>query len=244
MIAAYLLPGWAMSTQVWQPLQQRLTFETKALDLPGFGARTNETCPNQLSDLAADLMYRIPEPALLIGWSLGGMTALRAALDFPERVAGLIVLCGTPKFVQSEDWPWGTNLDFFSGFCDMLEQDYQRGLRRFLLLQAGARDEARQITRDLDLLTADTPAPSAASLQAGLEVLAKADLCDEVPALSVPSLFISGKLDRICHPQASQWLAQNSGGELACLRSGHAPLLSHTSEVADLLNHFAAGLRT
>ncbi len=49
--------------------------------------------------------------ALWLGWSLGGLVALRAALDYPANVRGLVMIASSPRFVSAPDWPHGVAAD-------------------------------------------------------------------------------------------------------------------------------------
>ena len=63
----------------------------------GDGAR--RTAPRYLGKwLAAFLRETCDEPAVLVGNSLGGRTALQAALDAPDAVRGLVLLCPAVAF--------------------------------------------------------------------------------------------------------------------------------------------------
>ncbi|HEY2297376.1 MAG TPA: alpha/beta fold hydrolase [Jatrophihabitans sp.] len=82
------------------PLARR--YRVLAPDLPGHGgteARTSAHAPAYLGRwLGAFLRKTCDRPAVLIGNSLGGRTALQAALDAPEAVSGLVLLCPAVAF--------------------------------------------------------------------------------------------------------------------------------------------------
>src|SRR5690606_40237197 len=59
---------------------------------------------SDLEDAVARIADRVPR-AIWLGWSLGGLVALHAALDRPAQVRGLAMLCATPRFVAAPDWP-------------------------------------------------------------------------------------------------------------------------------------------
>lgn len=65
------------------------------LDVPGFGHRSTAGCSAALDDVAATVaawLRQVPvAPVLLVGHSTGAQAALRAALDVPELVAGLVL---------------------------------------------------------------------------------------------------------------------------------------------------------
>lgn len=234
-----LVPGWAMSASLFSPLRTALRRPSRALDLPGFGSRLNETCPARLAALA-DSLHGPAEPTVYLGWSLGGLACLQLALQRPERVKALIILCSTPRFLADPQWPAGATLENFSRFRDAFQQDWQQAVRRFLLMQTGKNaGNSAAVRRLVEDLAGNLPKPEDHNLDNGLEVLAHADLRDSLAQLDVPVLLIGGQRDRVCHPDATEFMANNiPGSRLHTLNSGHLPHLSHTHELAALVDDF------
>jgi pimeloyl-[acyl-carrier protein] methyl ester esterase len=100
-----LLHGWAMSSAVWTCLLPALAehYRLELIDLPGHGR--NAGLAMEGIEGCVDYLDRIlPESAHLLGWSLGGLIALRFAQRLPDRVAGLSLVASSPCFVGKEDW--------------------------------------------------------------------------------------------------------------------------------------------
>ncbi len=95
-----LLHGWASSSRMWSPLVAGLSDRMRfwALDLYGFGdsprpAANQPVDIRQHRTMIADFCEQHKlYPRLVIGHSMGGMLALRLALDCPERVERLMLL--------------------------------------------------------------------------------------------------------------------------------------------------------
>jgi pimeloyl-ACP methyl ester carboxylesterase len=87
---------------------QRAGHDVVAYDARGHGASDPAPSPEayDYADLAADLIDVLDaagfERAVLAGASMGAHTAVRVALEHPERVAGLVVV--TPAY-DPESWP-------------------------------------------------------------------------------------------------------------------------------------------
>ncbi|MCW2994906.1 MAG: alpha/beta hydrolase [Conexibacter sp.] len=87
---------------------QRAGHDVLAYDARGHGASDPAPSPEAYTyaDLAGDLLRVMDEAgmerAVLAGASMGAHTAVRVALEHPERVAGLVVV--TPAY-DPEDWP-------------------------------------------------------------------------------------------------------------------------------------------
>ena len=103
-----LVHGWGMNARVFDALSDLLAddFDVHALDLPGHGGRA-ALAENTLRTWADDLAQQLPDHATLLGWSLGGQVAMRAALDQPHHITRLVLLATTPRFVMAKDWDRG-----------------------------------------------------------------------------------------------------------------------------------------
>lgn len=78
------------------------SYRVLAPDLPGHGGTQATASPHAAAYLgkwlSAFLRATSADPAVLVGNSLGGRTALQAALDSPESVRGLVLLCPAVAF--------------------------------------------------------------------------------------------------------------------------------------------------
>jgi pimeloyl-ACP methyl ester carboxylesterase len=67
-------------------------FHVSGIDLLGHGSAEKPHDPAAYGDLPAYLLGELPaEPAIVVAFSLGALTALRAALRSPDRFAGLVL---------------------------------------------------------------------------------------------------------------------------------------------------------
>ena len=96
-----LLHGWAMHGGVFAPLVARLAdrFELHVVDLPGHGRSRDSAVALEPDAVVDAIAARVPV-APWLGWSLGGMFALRAAATRPARVPALVMVCSAPRFVR------------------------------------------------------------------------------------------------------------------------------------------------
>ena len=232
-----MLHGWGYHAGVWKSVEEAANknteVRTSAIDMPGYGSLASSLFPETLDALAENLLQRAPQRAIWVGWSLGGLAAMRAAVLAPDRIKALLLICTTPKFVSSADWSWGMDVDQFQNFVDGLMQEYGENLTRFMLLQTGGSDQARKLINPIRETLASAPTPSLQSLLNGLELLRTTDLREELKQLQIPVHIISGQKDCVCFPEASEWIAANAGGSLTEYQCAHFPVLSHPSEVAD-----------
>ncbi len=239
-----LLHGWAMHGGIFAPLVQALRAQRTLylVDLPGHGHSRDAGVPLALDACAQAVLDAVPV-APWCGWSLGGLVALRAASLQPTRVPALAMVCATPKFVRSDDWPHGMPVQVFSEFAQSLAQDWQGTVERFIALEAFGSDHMREELRLLREAVLARGAPAPQVLAAGLRVLQDGDLRAALPTLSMPSLWLAGRRDRLVNPAALQVAAalapQARYVEVA--HAGHAPFLTHADAVATALRDFLDG---
>jgi pimeloyl-[acyl-carrier protein] methyl ester esterase len=242
--ALVLLHGWAMHAGIFEPLVQRLQheFELHLVDLPGHGRSREAGLPLALASAAKAVAAVVPERALWLGWSLGGLVALQAAATSPARVRGLVMIAASPRFVRSEDWPQGMDASVFHAFATELDRDYRGTVDRFLMLEAQGSDHMREEIRLLRAEVFSHGEPTTQVLCDGLGLLEHSDLRASLSGLAAPSLWIAGRRDRLVSPAAMQAAAaqapQASFHQVGS--GGHAPFLTHADDVAAAIVDFAA----
>jgi len=237
-----LVHGWGMNAHVFDALAELLAtdFEVRALDLPGHGGR-DALAENTLQTWADDLARQLPEGTTLLGWSLGGQVAMRAALDHPHKITRLVLLASTPKFVAAEDWQLGMALADLQDFGSALMADPQATLLRFLSLQTRGMADQKICLQQLRQTLLAAPQGANEALSSGLAILRETDLRPEMARLTQPTLILHGALDTLTPPAAGAWLADTLpvAQHIELLRAAHAPHLSHREEVAAAISRFA-----
>lgn len=244
-----LLHGWAMHGGVFAPLVERLAddFTLHVVDLPGHGHSAGAALPLAPGPVVDELAARLP-PALWLGWSLGGLFALQAALARTPAVRGVALLCSSPRFVRDAagegGWRYGMSPEIFDDFAAGLRQDWRGTLERFIALEAFGSDHAKEELRALRDALFARGEPAAGVLADGLRLLQQADLRAALPGLPVPSLWLAGRRDRVVDPRAMREaaaLAPRARFEQV-EHAGHAPFLTHADQVAAAVITFADGL--
>jgi pimeloyl-[acyl-carrier protein] methyl ester esterase len=242
--AVALVHGWGMNPAVWDPLAAELPgLRLTALALPGHGDDRDDASEATLAQWAHQLLERAPAHAVWVGWSLGGLVALRAALLQPERVRALLLVAATPRFRGGADWPAGLAPELIDGFVAELERHPEATLQRFLALQVLGAQRSRGVLRTLEALVQSRPRPSLSALRTGLGILRDADLRAELPRLRVPSHWIWGGGDRIvavAQAEAVQHLLPGAGME-QLPGAGHAIPLTRPGALAAMVERVTAG---
>jgi pimeloyl-ACP methyl ester esterase len=239
------LHGWAMAGNLLAPLAERLGAGRRVLtvDLRGHGASApaaTATLDDHAGDLAEVLEGRGLEGAVVVAWSLGAQVAIHAFPALRPRLAGLVLLAGTPRFTVTEGWSHGLAARQVDVLARRFERDPVRTRTRFLsdLLTPPERDALGD--GGLAALDGATPAPDPAAALAGLDILAHADLRPTLSRIDRPLLLVHGAADPICPPGASEAMRDAiPGAELLLLPgAGHAPFLTREGEVAAAIAGF------
>jgi pimeloyl-[acyl-carrier protein] methyl ester esterase len=239
--ALVLIHGWAMHGGLFTPLVDRLAGRCTLhlVDLPGHGHAREDETPLVPEAIAPELVARIPD-AVWLGWSLGGQFALRAALDHPRYVRGLIMIASSPRFVVGEDWPYGVGAQLFRDFGDALGKDFRGTLEGFLALEALGSAHAQEELRSLRVQAFERGEPAPRALLEGLQLLDRLDVRDELSMLRVPSLWLSGRRDRLVPAGAMPAAAALApcARSVAIAHAGHAPFLGAADEVVREIEAF------
>ena len=239
-----LLHGWAMHAGIFAPLTERLAthFRLHLVDLPGHGYSRDDRHSLDPARCAAALAARLPR-AIWVGWSLGGLVALQAALLPDSPLRGLVLIASSPRFVAQADWPHGVKLEVFEAFDSGLRNDYRATIERFLALEALGSAHTQACLHELRTHVFERGEPALPALAQGMRVLETTDLRARLRELKVSSLWLAGRRDRLVPAAAMRWGAQQSPqGHFVEFASGHAPFIGHASKVADAITTFATGL--
>lgn len=231
-----IVHGWGMNAHLFDDWSDELAqyFQVNLIDLPGHGLNHEEVLSLDLDELAEEACD-VPKGHWL-GWSMGGLLALNLALKKPEQMDSLVMLCATPCFVKREHWPFGTDAKVLEQFAANLQQDIKQTIQTFLALEVMGVDDERSQLRVLKQKVFERPLPSKQALTDGLQLLKQADLTSQLKNLTLPSLWISGRRDRLVLPQAMQQAAEICHGKYHMHRdSGHAPFIRQADVLTEIL---------
>ncbi len=239
-----LLHGWGLNGSVFEPLATALAthFRVQTLDLPGHGRSPWSKGAADLEGLARTVAAHLPEHCSLLGWSLGGLAAVRIATLYPARVPQLVLIATGACGARRRDWPHGADEALLAGLALRLGRDWRATLQEFLGLAVRRDENSLATLRELRRCVAEHAAPGSAALAAGLAILRGADLRPELPAIRARTLVIAGEYDRLTPPAAAAALAALVPGARLeqVARTAHAPFLSRPEQVVTLIRDFLA----
>lgn len=240
-----LLHGWGMHAGFFTPLLPALAprYRVHAVDLPGHGhSRAHAAADMDAMVAALRMRFAADGPALVLGWSFGGLLALHWAIAASAEVRALVLVAATPRFVQSADWPHGMEEETLRRFGDELAIGYRPTLQRFVALQLAGSDAARATLAAMrqDLFARGEPAREA--LAAGLDMLRTTDVRAALGSVRQPTLVVAGERDTLTPPGAALALAAAMPNARAVVIPGaaHVPFLSHRDAFVAALEAFDA----
>jgi pimeloyl-[acyl-carrier protein] methyl ester esterase len=236
-----LLHGWGLNGAVWNGVRAALAerFTLHIVDLPGHGRSPGAPVSTRDAFVAA-IAHALPPRFHVLGWSLGGHTALALAATMPQRVHKLITVCCTPRFVEGDGWAYGKPPAVLESFVAKLNDNYSATIRNFLALQALNQMHMRDTIRELQAAVSAVGEPAREALANSLDILRVSDLRSAIPHIQHPTLVIQGSHDALTQPKAAEWLAANLPNATHCPMpsAAHAPFLSHRDEFLEHVTRF------
>jgi len=245
-IPVLFLHGWMMSRRVWsfqEPLS--VLFRVITMELRGHGDSLEsefsyDNCINDISELLAHLDI---EHVVIVGWSMGAQIAIRFSSVTSSKVAGMILVGGTPCFCKQGDYGFGVPQAEVRSMALRLKRDYRSTAGEFFkaMFSDGEISKTDMITIARRTIGRLPDCPVAVS---ALKALTDSDLRDLLPGISVPVLLVHGTEDSICPPGASEYMASIiPEARLELIKDrGHAPFLSCPERFNSMLTGFVKSL--
>lgn len=238
-----LIHGLADDHRAWRRVAGELMLDHRVIlyDLRGHGGSSLGTPDGRLAQLGGDLLALCDalslERCVLAGFSLGGTIAMRAAIDAPERVAGLALVATSSRVGRAaQEW--------YLERAAMVEQ-HDPGLRDTLDRDTADVYRARpgETTAGLHIRRASTHDPRGyGSACRAMAALREQPLDDELARITAPTAILAGDADQHCPPRAAEIIAQRIvGSRLAVLPgAGHPLPVERPDEVAEAIRRITA----
>ena len=239
-----MIHGWAANGGIFQPLRRRLPehWQVSTPHLPGHGGNGREggfSVEEAAERLAAD----IGEPAHILGWSLGGLVALRLAAAYPHKVRSLILCSTFARLHATADYPEGLRQTVLDKMVDLFRADYAKHMRQFLELQLLHTPERAEMTASVlsDLLRYGEPV----LLEEALTAAKNADMRAVLPQIQQPVLLVYGDKDAVTPVRMGEYMARHLPDARLCVAAGaaHTPFLSHSRWFAAQMMGFIGGFQ-
>ena len=257
-IPLVLIHGWGLNSAVWQPFIDNLSddflekFNVITIDLPGFGLNIDKRItPYSLQNICQSISKTMTEPAIYLGWSLGGLVATEMALSYPEKVLGLITVASSPRFLEKYEntideridnknsqvqWP-GINPQVLKNFHQQLQVDTKKTINGFLKIQAMGSPHIRQDIKKITALVFQHDMASETTLEQSLKLLEASDFRKKLQDISIPFLRLYGASDSLVPKAVIEHinkLAPQSDYHVF-QQASHVPFISHGDDFKEIL---------
>ncbi|WP_022884485.1 4-carboxymuconolactone decarboxylase [Glaciibacter superstes] len=236
-------PSLGTTTALWDGVVPALAEHHRVLrfDLPGHGFGPATTEPFTVAELAASVVTAVDSIGggsfHYAGVSLGGAIGLRLALDFPDRLRSLAVICSASKIGSSQGWLERAAQVRASGTSAQVRGSSERWFAPGFL----ERDPSAGSTALEKLMHVDDE-----SYALCCEALAGFDVTDAVGDIRLPTLCVSGEFDLATPTALLEELAEAIPGasQVTISNAAHLPAYERPDVVASLLLAHVSGKGT
>ena len=256
------LHGAGLNAHTWDVTALALGIPALALDLPGHGDSSwRDDASYAGRSLAEDIAPAVAAwtegPQVLVGQSLGGLTAAALAASHPELVRELVVVDITPGIDPNGDA--AQIAAFFAGPTDWASRDElveravafglggSRGAAaRGVHLNSRVRDDGRvewkhHFAHLANALAADPEAAAAAQAhQQALRGLLAASGWEDLTAVTAPITLVRGERGFVTAPDEEEFRGHLPAATIAVLPTGHNVQEEAPVPLAALLSDIAA----
>ncbi|MBM7367375.1 alpha/beta fold hydrolase [Gordonia hydrophobica] len=233
--AVLFIHGWSLSGEVWDR-QLRVVAEagyrTIAMDQRGHGGSDAPLTGYDIEDLTADAIGVLDSLgiscAVVVGWSLGGMVALRAACDHPDRITSTVLVASNGVAASRTDaFPFGVPADGPLGAILAAEHHDRIQLRRKAVGDPFKQAPTPAVLDWLHRISLQTPSWAG---MAAMRTLLCTDQTAILDRLSGPVTALVGAADPALSIRGARWLADRVDGRLVEFDCGHYPMLECADE--------------
>lgn len=252
------LHGAGLNAHTWDTTILALGLPALAIDLPGHGDsswRADGAYRGRVlgPDVAAGMEEWTRRPQLLVGQSLGGLTAAAVAASRPDLVAKLVVVDITPG-VDPNAGPTQIR-DFFAGPTDWASRDElveralafglggtrtaaERGVYFNSRIRADGRVEWKHHFAHLAAAAAAQGAPVDRATDPAPDAVAgvlSASGWDDLAAVRAPITLVRGERGYVTEENTAEFQARVAAASVVTLPSGHNVQEERPRELAELL---------
>jgi len=246
----FFIHGWSFNSRIFNGQRDCLQdqFQVVGVDLRGHGkSETGKERPT-LQQFASDLDHILKRLELnevsVVGWSMGGLIAIRLFSLCPERLKSLILVSATPSLIQREGFAHALPLSVVKRLRSQVTRDHLKAIKMFRDLILSPEEERSDIIDAIKKTLNDEINVSKETAADSLSSLMEEDLRNSVENISLPALIIHGEKDQICFPGAALFLKESlTNAKLIMMQGcGHAPFLTSPLQFNKELTEFLHSL--
>lgn len=252
------LHGWTASVREWTPFVESLAqhyrvvcWDARGHGLHSYAESTEMTLPAMADDLDALLNHLHIENTVLIGHSMGALTAWEyLSRHGQSRIKGLCIIDQSPRLVTDEQWKKGVYTEFCNNknqaFLQRLEEDFAQGVLELIGqgMNQRSRENFEQNSRGFQQMRGYLEKLPAKLLTNCWQSITQQDYRDLLPRITIPTLLIYGDESQFYCAELQQWVhEQMKHASLHVYEnSDHSPHLWHKERFITDLSNFVNAL--
>jgi 3-oxoadipate enol-lactonase len=221
------------TSEMWDPQIPALTerFRVIRYETRGHDSAPVPDGPYALDELGGDVLALLDrlgvERAHFAGLSLGGMTGMWLAVNAPERIDRLVLLCTSAMLANDHDWPLRARTVREKGTGAVAEAVVERWFTP-AYVEANA-----DVAEHMRKMIADTPAEGYAGC---CDAIAAMDLVEDLTRVKAPTLVIAGRQDPATPPRHGEQIAGRiPAARLELVDAAHLASYERPDEVIALM---------
>jgi 3-oxoadipate enol-lactonase len=221
------------TSAMWEPQVPALAerFRVVRYETRGHAGAPVPDGPYALADLGGDVLALLDnlgvQRAHFAGLSLGGMTGMWLAVNAPERIDRLALLCTSAMLARDVDWPARAALVREQGTGAIAAATVERWFT------AGYIEANPDVAARWRAAIADTPSEGYAGCA---EAIGTMDLEEDIRAVRAPTLVIAGRHDPATPPPHAELIASRiPSARLELVDGAHLSNYERPDEVTRLL---------
>jgi len=230
------LHGWLGSWRYWFPTMERVAenFRTYSFDFWGFGESRRKSTYESIQNYSDQVIRFLDElgidRCLLVGHSMGGMVAVKTAINHPKRISRVAAV-GAP--IVGDSLSWLLKLIDRPIMADAFAR--VPWFRRYMFHRFLGETTDPAVEEILD----DSVKSSSTTLRNAVGSMWRTDLRPELSRLSVPTLIVLGGRDEIVQPNQADLFDDIPVAEVVVMpESRHFPFLDEPEVFNDILIRF------
>ncbi|MDH5624261.1 MAG: alpha/beta fold hydrolase, partial [Candidatus Bathyarchaeota archaeon] len=215
-------------------------FKMVTVDMRGAG-ESDKPADNYTLDLYVDDLNSIikelqEKNIVLVGESMGASIAIKYVTKYPGKVSKLVLMCGTPKHISTNDFPHGLSLEVLHRWQTSLQESYSRGLRYFM--EVAFPEPGTEYLKEWGFSMCQKT-PEEIAINAANNFM-KEDLRSLLGKISIPTLILHGENDMVCPLGGAKYMHENIPGSkmYIFMGKGHCPSITAADKFNKILEEF------
>jgi class 3 adenylate cyclase len=239
---AWEYPGYARLLERLASFARLVWFDKRGLGLSDRPERL-PTLEDQMSDVGTVLNAAGSDRAALFGTQDGTAPCLFYAAAHPERIFALVLYAGMPRFLASDDYPFGVPQQVVDHWLHRFERAWGQDVPSDLEPMAPSRIRDAVFRKWYAQFCRLAASPSA--IRELVRVITNHDMRAVLPAVRVPTLVLNRTFDAACRVENAKYMAEHIPEARFVALAGEDSLIyaGDSDPVIDEVQEFLTGVR-